>query len=115
VTPSDTTGGTKGADTVQEDDLGAVKGVGRHVKAEVVTAQVDIDVAYQDALDNIRLKREKVDESELPPAKGGVSEQQQKDIYVSYECRETWLLTLQANFRYVYRVFTNDELTSFLV
>lgn len=82
------TGGTKGADTVQEVDLGAVKGVGRHVKAEVVTAQTDIDVAYQDALDNIRLKRNNVDESELPPQKGGVSEQQQKDIYVSHSVNQ---------------------------
>jgi hypothetical protein len=48
----------------------------------LVSAQQDIDIAYQDALDNIRLKRAKVDADELPP-KGEVSEQKQKDVYVS--------------------------------
>jgi hypothetical protein len=72
--------GTKGADTVQEVDLGAVQGVGKHVEVELVSAQQDIDIAYQDALDNIRLKRAKVDEA--PPSKKEQSEQQQKDTYV---------------------------------
>lgn len=63
-------------------DLGAIQGVGRHVQVELVSAQQDIDIAYQDALDNIRLKRGRVDAEELPPVKDG-SEQQQKDSYVS--------------------------------
>ncbi|KAK4687986.1 chitin synthase, partial [Tremellales sp. Uapishka_1] len=73
--------GTKGADTVQEDDLGAVQGVGKHVEVELVSAQQDIDIAYQDALDNIRLKRAKVDDEDGPPKKD-LSEQQQKDTYL---------------------------------
>jgi chitin synthase len=56
--------------------------VGKHVEVELVSAQQDIDIVYQDALDNIRLKRAKVDEEEKP-ARTEVSEQQQKDIYVS--------------------------------
>jgi hypothetical protein len=47
-----------------------------------VSAQQDIDIAYQDALDNIRLKRGRVDADELPP-KRDASDQQQKDSYVS--------------------------------
>lgn len=74
--------GTKGSDTVQAVDLGAIQGVGRHVQVELVSAQQDIDIAYQDALDNIRLKRARVDADELPPKKDA-SEQQQKDTYVS--------------------------------
>lgn len=63
-------------------DLGAIHGVGKHVEVELVSAQQDIDIAYQDALDNIRLKRARVDDEELPPKKE-LSEQQQKDVYVS--------------------------------
>lgn len=74
--------GTKGSDSIQAVDLGAVHGVGRHVEVELVSAQHDIDIAYQDALDNIRLKRARVDEEELPARKDG-TEQQQKDVYVS--------------------------------
>ena len=74
--------GTKGSDSAQAVDLGSVQGVGKHVQVELVSAQQDIDIAYQDALDNIRLKRAKVDDEEVPAAKGP-SEQQQKDIYVS--------------------------------
>lgn len=51
------------------------------MEVELVSAQQDIDIAYQDALDNNRLKRAKVDQDEAP--KGTISEQQQKDIYVS--------------------------------
>jgi hypothetical protein len=74
--------GTKGSDTVQAVDLGAIQGVGRHVQVELVSAQQDIDIAYQDALDNIRLKRGRVDADELPP-KRDATEQEQKDTYVS--------------------------------
>jgi hypothetical protein len=74
--------GTKGSDTVQAVDLGAIQGVGRHVQVELVSAQQDIDIAYQDALDNIRLKRGRVDADELPP-KRDATEQEQKDSYVS--------------------------------
>lgn len=73
--------GTKGSDTVQAVDLGAIQGVGRHVQVELVSAQQDIDIAYQDALDNIRLKRGRVDADELPP-KRDATEQEQKDSYV---------------------------------
>ena len=75
--------GTKGSDTVQAVDLGAIQGVGRHVQVELVSAQQDIDIAYQDALDNIRLKRGRVDADELPP-KRDATEQEQKDSYVSF-------------------------------
>lgn len=73
--------GTKGSDATQASDLGAVSGVGKHVEVELVTAQQDIDIAYQDALDNIRLKGSKV-EAESGPKKEQ-SEQAQKDTYVS--------------------------------
>ena len=70
---------------MQAVDLGAIQGIGKHVEVELVSAQQDIDTAYQDALDNIRLKRAKVDDdSEKPPNKA-VSEQQQKDTYVSID------------------------------
>ena len=58
-----------------------MQGVGRHVEVELVSAQQDIDVAYQDALDNIRLKRARVDADELGPKKDN-GEQAQKDTYV---------------------------------
>lgn len=74
--------GTKGSDSTQADDLGAVHGVGKHVEVNLVSEQTDIDTAYQDALDNIRLKRARVDDNELPPKKES-TEQQQKDVYVS--------------------------------
>ncbi|EIW67717.1 hypothetical protein TREMEDRAFT_11732, partial [Tremella mesenterica DSM 1558] len=74
--------GTKGADS-QAIDLGAVQGIGRHVEVELVSAQQDIDVAYQDALDNIRLKRARVDVDENAPKKDQ-SEQRQKDIYANF-------------------------------
>jgi hypothetical protein len=63
-------------------DLGAVQGIGKHVEVELVSAQQDIDIAYQDALDNIRVKRAKVDEDERPSNREQ-KEQRQKDIYVS--------------------------------
>lgn len=74
--------GTKGSDTV-ESDLGAVKGVGKDVEVALVSAQHDIDSAYQDALDNIRIKRARVDAEEVshkPEAK----EQKQKDTYANF-------------------------------
>ncbi|TXT15990.1 hypothetical protein VHUM_00493 [Vanrija humicola] len=74
--------GTKGADTV-ETDLGKVQGVGREVEVALVSDQHDIDMAYQDALDNIRIKRARVDPDEMPPAKSA-SEQKQKDIYANF-------------------------------
>jgi hypothetical protein len=99
--------GTKGSDAAQAVDLGAVHGVGRHVEVELVSAQQDIDIAYQDALDNIRLKRAKVGDEEMPPKKD-VTEQKQKDVYVRvrlfpaqleslplgqfpYQCKSPWL------------------------
>lgn len=72
--------GTKGSDTV-EDELGAVKGVGKNVEVAIVSEQVDIDSAYQDALDNIRIKREKVDDL---PKRNDSGEQKQKDIYANF-------------------------------
>lgn len=74
--------GTKGSDATQASDLGAVSGVGKHVEVELVTAQQDIDIAYQDALDNIRLKGSKV-EAESGPKKEQ-SEQAQKDTYANF-------------------------------
>lgn len=74
--------GTKGADTVDED-LGHVKVVGKEVEVALVSAQHDIDSAYQDALDNIRVKRAKVDADEVPP-KRETKEQKQKDIYANF-------------------------------
>ena len=74
--------GTKGADTAPSAELGAVHGVGNEVEVSLVSAQQDIDIGYQNALDNIRVKRARVDSSELPPPKE-LSEQQQKDTYVS--------------------------------
>lgn len=78
--------GTKGADATEATDLGAVKGIGNQVEVELVSEQRDIDIAYQDALDNIRLKRANVDADELPPKKE-MSEQQQKDIYVRHRAQ----------------------------
>ncbi|KAL7420606.1 Chitin synthase, class 6 [Cryptotrichosporon argae] len=75
--------GTKGSDTTQAADLGAIQGVGKDVEVALVSEQVDIDSAYQDALDNIRLKRDKVDDSELPPKKEA-GEQKQKDTYANF-------------------------------
>ncbi|EJT48618.1 hypothetical protein A1Q1_02345 [Trichosporon asahii var. asahii CBS 2479] len=74
--------GTKGSDTVEED-LGHVKVVGKEVEVALVSAQHDIDSAYQDALDNIRVKRAKVDADEVPPKKE-TKEQKQKDIYANF-------------------------------
>ncbi|WWC88444.1 uncharacterized protein L201_003355 [Kwoniella dendrophila CBS 6074] len=72
--------GTKGSDSAQESDLGAIQGVGKHVEVELVSAQQDIDIAYQDALDNIRLKGSRVEES----SKKDNSEQAQKDVYANF-------------------------------
>ena len=74
--------GTKGSDYGTGIELGAVLGVGNEVEVELVSAQQDIDIAYQDALDNIRLKKAKVHAEELTP-KHELTEQQQKDTYVS--------------------------------
>ncbi|OCF44366.1 chitin synthase [Kwoniella heveanensis CBS 569] len=76
--------GTKGSDQAQEVDLGAVQGVGKHVEVELVSAQQDIDIAYQDALDNIRLKRARVDPEEMGGQKKGNDEQAQKDTYANF-------------------------------
>ena len=92
--------GTKGSDATQASDLGAGSGVGKHVEVELVTAQQDIDIAYQDALDNIRLRGSKVDSAESEPKKEQ-SEQAQKDTYVSAFAINLWVAAnvLQANFR----------------
>jgi chitin synthase len=74
--------GTKGSDTV-EDDLGAVKGVGKHVEVAVVSGQVDIDSQYQDALDNLRTKGDKLKIAEMPK-RNNSAEQRQKDIYANF-------------------------------
>jgi chitin synthase len=74
--------GTKGSDTV-ESDLGAVKGVGKDVEVHLVSGQQDIDSAYQDALDNIRVKRARVDQDEVPH-KPEAKEQKQKDTYANF-------------------------------
>ncbi|OCF57019.1 chitin synthase [Kwoniella mangroviensis CBS 10435] len=80
-TRHDLSWGTKGSDSVQESDLGAVQGIGKHVEVELVSAQQDIDIAYQDALDNIRLKGTRVEELDN---KKDNSEQAQKDIYANF-------------------------------
>lgn len=74
--------------------------MGKHVEVELVTAQQDIDIAYQDALDNIRLRGSKVDSAESEPKKEQ-SEQAQKDTYVSAFAINLWVAAnvLQANFR----------------
>ena len=86
--------GTKGSDGAQTADLGIVHGVGKHVEVELVTAQHDIDVAYQDALDNLRIKRTRVDDDERPP-KREAKELLQKDIYVSRRGPGRQALTLR--------------------
>ena len=63
-----------------------MQGFGKHVEVELVYAQQDIDIAYQNALDNLRLKRAEVDSDEFA-WKHIVSEQAQKDIYVRNEQR----------------------------
>lgn len=63
-------------------DLGTVSGAGKHVQVELVSAQQDIDVAYQDALDKIRLRTVKKEEDAPAFAPKQPTEQQQKDIYV---------------------------------
>ena len=65
-----------------------MQGVGNQVEVELVSAQQDIDIAYQDALDNIRLKRARVDDDVQAPKKE-MTEQQQKDIYVSLPALST--------------------------
>lgn len=74
--------GTKG-DTATASDLGEIKGVGKNVEAELVSAQQDIDSFYQDALDNIRIKRARVDSDEMP-VKPESQEQKQKDNYANF-------------------------------
>ncbi|BEI89310.1 uncharacterized protein CcaverHIS019_0206720 [Cutaneotrichosporon cavernicola] len=74
--------GTKGSDMV-ESDLGAAKGVGKDVEVHLVSSQHDIDNAYQDALDNIRVKRARVDADEMPH-KSDAKEQKQKDTYANF-------------------------------
>ena len=59
-----------------------MQGIGDQVEVELVSAQQDIDIAYQDALDSLRIK-ETTTKREQPPLKMELSEQQQKDIYVS--------------------------------
>lgn len=66
-----------------ETDLGAVSGIGNNVEVALVSAQQDIDSAYQDALDNIRIKRARVDPEEVP-YKPEAKEQKQKDIYANF-------------------------------
>ncbi|WVQ73359.1 hypothetical protein IAR50_002928 [Cryptococcus sp. DSM 104548] len=85
--------GTKGSDSTQESDLGAVQGVGNHVEVELVTAQQDIDGAYQDALDNIRLKGAKEQKVEPSPNQPK-SEQAQKDVYANFRTNLLLLWTL---------------------
>jgi chitin synthase len=84
--------GTKGSDTV-EDELGAVRGVGNSVEVAIVSEQVDIDSAYQDALDNLRIKRDKVDEHEVPK-RADSGEQKQKDAYANFRTDLLLLWTL---------------------
>ena len=74
--------GTKGSDSSPAVDLGFVQGVGDQVEVELVSAQQDIDIAYQDALDNLRVKETNL-KQEHPRVKMELTEQQQKDIYVS--------------------------------
>ena len=77
--------GTKGADNVAAD-LGSVQGVGKHVQVELVSSQTDIDTAYQDSLDNIRLKRNYVE----PKKESG--EQLQKDVYANFRTNVSCLM-----------------------
>jgi chitin synthase len=63
-----------------QDDLGAVKGNGKEVEVELLANQRDVDAAYSDALDNLRVRKplevvKKVSASE--------EEQERKDYYVS--------------------------------
>jgi chitin synthase len=63
-----------------QDDLGAVKGNGKEVEVELMANQRDVDAAYSDALDNLRVRKplevvKKVSLSE--------EEQERKDYYVS--------------------------------
>ncbi len=50
------TGGTKGSDTVATD-LGVVSGSGSQVEVELPADQKDVDAAYSDALDNLRIRK----------------------------------------------------------
>lgn len=75
--------GTKGSDTITSDDLGVVHGVGKHAEVEQINPAMDINALYQDALDRIRVKRARTDEDDKSPP-GELTEQQQKDVYVSF-------------------------------
>lgn len=57
--------------------------MGKDVEVALVSAQHDIDSAYQDALDNIRIKRARVDAEEVPH-KPEAKEQKQKDTYANF-------------------------------
>lgn len=48
--------GTKGSDTVATD-LGVVSGSGSQVEVELPADQKDVDAAYSDALDNLRIRK----------------------------------------------------------
>jgi chitin synthase len=74
-------GGTKGSDTV-ETDLGSVKGTtgGRgEVEVELLADQKDVDAAYNDALDNLRIRKPLTKPMGLTASQ---LEQRQKDYYV---------------------------------
>ncbi|ORX37201.1 chitin synthase-domain-containing protein [Kockovaella imperatae] len=74
--------GTKGSDHGPAVDLGLVQGVGDQVEVELVSAQQDIDIAYQDSLDKLRAKEVKKDIEN--PIRKVPTEQQQKDIYANF-------------------------------
>jgi chitin synthase len=76
---NDISWGTKGSDTV-ENDLGTVKGHGNEVEVELPAHQHDVDAAYGEALDNLRVKKPVA----VVKAKSTSEEEQgRKDYYVS--------------------------------
>lgn len=76
----DVSWGTKGADTTQ-NDLGAVKGVGNEVEVELLADQHDVDAAYSEALDNLRVRKPT---ATIKVKSTSEEEQARKDYYVSY-------------------------------
>lgn len=71
--------GTKEIDDASPD-LGAAQGSGKAVELELLAEQHDIDAAYNQALDNLRVRKPQV---EVVRKSGHQTDQERKDYYVS--------------------------------
>lgn len=74
------------------DDLGSVQGQGGIVEVELLAGQKDIDAAYSDALDNLRVRKPVTAPMAKTPAQ---EEQAQKDYYANFRTNVllVWVLS----------------------